>query len=516
MLAGVGIWWQWDHIIRLPGIEPLVARVTEKPLPRAVPGKFNIAVAHLEGDDKRETERLIRESLAEFTSVATLSFDRLITTGQGDSETSEREGHERARTLLEASGVDVLIWGVVLKQGGRILPKLYWTPARDVAHVPSAGRYQTTEDLSLPSIFWLDLTNVLGLLVATTEAELGSQDGQYHADKLESFIQRVRGPLRNSRAEQWNPAARSKVLSIMGNALATYGDQSGTNEPLLEAIAVHREALKYHPRGDVPLSWAATQHNLGVALVTLGQREADPLRLNEAMAAYRSALQERTREKVPLNWAATQNNLVAHSGYWGSGSRTRRGSTRRWSPFGRRCRNAGARMHRSPGRRRRTTWGMRCWPWDSGSRARNGSTRRWPRFGRRCRNARAKVPLDWAATQNSIGLALAALGQLESDPSQLNEAVLAYRDALQERTRAKAPFDWAITQINLGNAFGSLGQRESDPAPLREAARAYEGALLVLRPAQVDYYVKIAERNLQRVQKEIVQRTNAKGKSVAR
>src|SRR5438876_751236 len=64
VLAGVGLWWQWDHIIKLPGIEPLVARITRKALPKTVAGKFNIAIAHLEGDDRNETERLIRESLA--------------------------------------------------------------------------------------------------------------------------------------------------------------------------------------------------------------------------------------------------------------------------------------------------------------------------------------------------------------------------------------------------------------------------------------------------------------------
>src|SRR5882724_591123 len=65
VLACAGIWWQWDHISKLPGIDPLIGRITEKALPKAVPGKFNIAVAHLEGDDKRETERLILESLGE-------------------------------------------------------------------------------------------------------------------------------------------------------------------------------------------------------------------------------------------------------------------------------------------------------------------------------------------------------------------------------------------------------------------------------------------------------------------
>jgi TIR domain-containing protein len=92
VLACVGIWWQWDRIGVLPGVQPLVARLAEKALPKAVPGKFNIALAHLEGDDKHEMERLIRESLAEFPNVATLSFDRLIASKLGSTDKDERDG----------------------------------------------------------------------------------------------------------------------------------------------------------------------------------------------------------------------------------------------------------------------------------------------------------------------------------------------------------------------------------------------------------------------------------------
>ena len=124
VLTCLGIWWQWDQISALPGVEPLVARVADKALPKGEPGKFNVALAHLEGDDKHEMERLIRESLAEFPNVATLSFDRLITSKQGSTDKDERDGHEQARRLLNAANADVLIWGVVLKQGGKSVPKL--------------------------------------------------------------------------------------------------------------------------------------------------------------------------------------------------------------------------------------------------------------------------------------------------------------------------------------------------------------------------------------------------------
>ena len=52
---------------------------------------------------------------------------------------------------------------------------------------------------------------------------------------------------------------------------------------------------------------------------------------------------------------------------------------------------------------------------------------------------RARVPLDWAATQNNLGIALRTLGERESGTARLEEAVAAYREALEgknPRTRA--------------------------------------------------------------------------------
>ena len=87
------------------------------------------------------------------------------------------------------------------------------------------------------------------------------------------------------------------------------------------------------------------------------------------------------------------------------------------------------------------------------------------------------MPLDWAATQNSLGNALQRLGERESGTARLEEAVDAYRAALQEYTRDRVPFQWAATQNNLANALQRLGERESRAARLEEAVAAYRAAL---------------------------------------
>ncbi len=90
---------------------------------------------------------------------------------------------------------------------------------------------------------------------------------------------------------------------------------------------------------------------------------------------------------------------------------------------------------------------------------------------------RERVPLDWALTQVNLGTALASLGERESGTARLEEAVAAYRASLAERTRERVPLDWASTQNNLGNAFRSLGERESGTVRLEEAVAAYRAAL---------------------------------------
>ena len=196
----------------------------------------------------------------------------------------------------------------------------------------------------------------------------------------------------------------------LGNALSRLGERESGTERLEEAVAAYRAALQERTRERVPLHWAMTQNNLGNALWRLGERESGTARLEEAVDAYRAALQERTRERVPLDWAMTQNNLGnALSSARRAGERHRSGWRRRSTPIARRCRSGPASGCRCSGRRRRTT---------SATRFRGSASGR-------------------------------------AAPQRLEEAVAAYRAALQEQTRERVPLDWATTQNNLGNALSS-------------------------------------------------------------
>ena len=58
---------------------------------------------------------------------------------------------------------------------------------------------------------------------------------------------------------------------------------------------------------------------------------------------------------------------------------------------------------------------------------------------------------------------------------------------MEVRTRAASPLDWAITQENLGMVLESLGDRHDEPAELyTEALACYKAALEVFEAAGMD------------------------------
>jgi tetratricopeptide (TPR) repeat protein len=121
---------------------------------------------------------------------------------------------------------------------------------------------------------------------------------------------------------------------------------------------------------------------------------------------------------------------------------------------------------------------------------------------------RARVPLDWARTQNSLGNALRKLGERENGTARLEEAVAAHRAALEEQTRARVPLEWAGAQNNLGNALSTLGQRESGTARLEEAVKAWDLCLTVVASAWPAEWVQAIRNRRGKAQAEISRRAS--------
>ena len=110
--------------------------------------------------------------------------------------------------------------------------------------------------------------------------------------------------------------------------------------------------------------------------------------------------------------------------------------------------------------------------------------------------SREQAPLDWAAAQHELGEALFKLGEREPGPARLEEAVVAYRAALEERTRARVPSDRATTENDLGVALEALGERSAGAARLDEAVAAFHAALEERTRERVPFEWATTENNL--------------------
>ena len=96
---------------------------------------------------------------------------------------------------------------------------------------------------------------------------------------------------------------------------------------------------------------------------------------------------------------------------------------------------------------------------------------------------RERAPLDWAKILVDLGNALENLGERESGTEDLQQAVDAYHLALQELTRDRAPLDWAQAQFQMGGALAALGERAHSRDRLEEALICFQQAGSVFRAA---------------------------------
>ena len=79
------------------------------------------------------------------------------------------------------------------------------------------------------------------------------------------------------------------------------------------------------------------------------------------------------------------------------------------------------------------------------------------------------TPMDWALSQNNLGLTLRWLGTVTDDAAMLNDAATAYADCLTQQTRDAVPFRWAQTQWNLADLALARHALSPDAAHLATA-----------------------------------------------
>ena len=97
-----------------------------------------------------------------------------------------------------------------------------------------------------------------------------------------------------------------------------------------------------------------------------------------------------------------------------------------------------------------------------------------------------------------MGNALAALGRLENGTGKLEEAAVAFREALKERTRDRVPLDWARSFGNEGVALMLLAERRKDAAMAEAALSQINTAFETMRDGGLASNAAYYERQLPR------------------
>jgi len=106
------------------------------------------------------------------------------------------------------------------------------------------------------------------------------------------------------------------------------------------------------------------------------------------------------------------------------------------------------------------------------------------------------TPLDYAKTQNSLGIAFRRLAAVEDKAANAHKAITAYNEALTVRTPDKFPMDYGMTQNNLGNAYITLAEVEDKVANAHKAITAYNEALMVYTPDKFPMAYGMTQNNL--------------------
>lgn len=75
----------------------------------------------------------------------------------------------------------------------------------------------------------------------------------------------------------------------------------------------------------------------------------------------------------------------------------------------------------------------------------------------------------------------------------------AYENALKERTRAKVPLQWATTQNNLGSVQLILGLRQKKQALLSAARQSVNNAYAVYEQAKITTYNDYFEERIKKI-----------------
>ncbi len=87
-----------------------------------------------------------------------------------------------------------------------------------------------------------------------------------------------------------------------------------------------------------------------------------------------------------------------------------------------------------------------------------------------------RAPLAWASAEHNLGIALRYQGERETGTARLEDSVAAFGAALSERARERVPLDWAASYGEQGVAKFDIAGRKQDAASAKAALAQIDAA----------------------------------------
>ena len=108
-----------------------------------------------------------------------------------------------------------------------------------------------------------------------------------------------------------------------------------------------------------------------------------------------------------------------------------------------------------------------------------------------------RFPMDYAMTQNNLGVAYSSLAEVEAKADNCKKAIRAHDEALKVRTLDRFPMQYAMSQNNLGITYHTLAEIEAKADNCKKAIRAHEEALKVFTEKEFPEIYPLVAYNLE-------------------
>ena len=123
---------------------------------------------------------------------------------------------------------------------------------------------------------------------------------------------------------------------------------------------------------------------------------------------------------------------------------------------------------------------------------------------------RAEAPARWAEVMNNLGQVLQVFGDQTKSVEVLARAVEVSRSAAEVRSRDRNALAWAASQNALGSALFLLDKHRGTAQHLEDATIAFANALDVYRAMGASRPAIVTEKNLARAQQLLKERGSRK------